>query len=252
MSAFVETCITDPPASAAWVPLPWDSEQFGFPAARLKRVNPDQLSSVLEECRRAGVRHLIARPDATSRPTIRTLEKHGFELLDAIQTFELNPGEYVQSTADTVSVRPFRTVDREQVIAIARRAFVYDRFHADDALAPGVADHIHEVWVDNCCRGSMADVVWIVEHASEVRGFLTCKLDRTTRIGTIGLVATHPDARRQGIARALTLQALRWFNREGALSVRVGTQLTNLPASRLYQSLGFGPIAVSFTFRRLL
>ncbi len=254
MSSFVETCIADPPTSAGWVPLPWDTEQFGFPAARLELdVAPDHLQSVLQECRRAGIRHVTARPDATDRGTIRALENHGFELLDAIQTFECKIEEHLQTTPETtITVRPFRAADLDQVRAIARTAFVYDRFHADEALAPGVADRIHVAWIDNCCRGIMADVVWVAQDAGKILGFVTCKVARTTRSGDIGLVATHEDARRRGVARDLTARALNWFRQERALSVRVGTQITNIPAARLYQSLGFAPFAVSFTFRRLL
>lgn len=257
MSAFAETyraktSIPVTSGDASWFPLPWDSEQFGFPAARLEPgVDANRLPSVLEECRRAGVRHLTARLDAGDLGTILALEALGFQLLDVIQTFALNIES--GSWPDAVGlVRPFCDVDRAQVVAIARGAFIYDRFHADDALAPGVADHVHESWIDNCCRGEMADVVWIAEEDEGVRGFITCKLDAERRIGTIGLVATDNVARRRGVGRALTAQALRWFHEEGASSVRVGTQLANNPAARLYRSFGFRPLSVALTFRRLL
>ncbi|MGH9645468.1 MAG: GNAT family N-acetyltransferase, partial [Bryobacteraceae bacterium] len=90
------------------------------------------------------------------------------------------------------------------------------------------------------------------EHADVVRGFVTCKLDPARRTGVIGLVATDTVARRCGVARALTAQALHWFHQVGAMRAEVGTQLTNFPAARLYQSSGFTPLSVSLTFRRLL
>jgi ribosomal protein S18 acetylase RimI-like enzyme len=253
MSAFVEICTAKTSAAPGWSPLPWDSEQFGFPAARLEEgVDAGGLPRVLEECRRAGIRHLIARPDARDLRMIHALEAEGFQLLDGIQTFVLNIEGCPWPEPKDWTVHPFRAANRAQVAAIARKAFVYDRFHADAGLAPGVADQVHEAWIDNCCLGQMADIVWIAEDADAVRGFVTCKLDPERRMGTIGLVATSAAAWRRGVARALTAQALRWFHQEGATRVEVGTQLTNFPAARLYQSFGFKPISVSFTFRRLL
>jgi len=253
MSAYAETYIADTQSLACWCPLAWDSELFGFPAARLNdRVDADGLPSVLAECRRAGIRHLVARRDARDLATIHALEAEGFRFLDGIQTFALNMGGSQWPESTGLAVRSFRAIDRPEVVAIARSSFVDDRFHADVALPPGVADRVHEAWIDNCCRGRMADVVWIAEDADAVRGFITCKLDSERRIGTIGLVATDIVARRRGVARALTAQALRWFHQEGAMSVQVGTQLTNLAAARLYQSFGFRPVSVSLTFRRLL
>lgn len=252
MSAFVETYIAETSAPAGWSFLAWDSEQFGFPAARVAPgVDAKSLPRVVEECRSAGVRHLTARPDAGDLATIHALEAQGFQFLDGIQTFAFDIGS--DSWPESAGLlRPFRDADRAQVIAIARGAFFYDRFHADDALAPGVADRIHEAWIDNCCSGRMADGVWIAEEAGVVLGFVTCKLDCERRTGTIGLVATDIIARRRGVGRHLTAQALHWFHRQGAASVKVGTQLTNLPAARLYQSLGFRSVSVSLMFRRML
>lgn len=256
MSAFAEIYTAETSATGSWLALPWDSERFGFSAARLEpRVDPRRLPHVLDECRRAGVRHLTARPDAGDLVTIRALEAHGFQFLDGIQTFALHveSGPIPELMPDTAfTVRPFHPTHRAQVVEIARGAFIYDRFHADDALPPGVADQVHEDWIGNCCSGEMADIVWIAADADTVLGFITCKLDRERRTGTIGLVATDVIARRRGVGRALTAQALHWFHQQRATSVQVGTQLANIPAARLYQSFGFGPVSVSLTFRRLL
>jgi dTDP-4-amino-4,6-dideoxy-D-galactose acyltransferase len=252
MSAFAEIYTAEKSAPAGWFALPWDSDQFGFPAARLEPgVNAHRLPHVLAECRRAGVRHLTARPDAGDLATIRALEAHGFQLLDVLQTFALKL-ESDSWPESAICMRPFRAADRDQVVKIARGAFTYDRFHSDDALPPGVADQVHETWIDNCCRGEMADVVWIAADADVVLGFITCKLDPERRIGTIGLVATKIIARRRGVGRSLLAQALRWFHQKGASGVHVGTQLANVPAAGLYQSFGFRPVSVSLTFRRLL
>lgn len=64
----------------------------------------------------------------------------------------------------------------------------------------------------------------------------------TGRAGPISYLqrlAVHPDHQRQGIARDLVLDALRWARRRGASSMLVNTQERNLAALALYRRLGF-------------
>lgn len=243
--------------------LDWDSEQFGFPAARLhvpgaagahdRAVNTKQLQTLLDECQAAGIRHLVARVDAGHVSMIHTLENAGFELLDGIQTFALELDRPPITTfMDGLTIRPLRWSDRPQVLTIARTAYVYDRFHADSALSKEVADRVNATWVDNCCRGTMADLVFVADQNDEILGFVTCKINPNTHVGVIGMVATHASARRRGVARAITSACVNWFHRNGASMIEVGTQLANLPATRLYQAMGFRSVAVSLTFRKLL
>jgi GNAT superfamily N-acetyltransferase len=55
----------------------------------------------------------------------------------------------------------------------------------------------------------------------------------------IANVAVHPDYRRKGIARALTMAALEWANKRPIRSVWLQVRDNNPPAVRLYESLGF-------------
>jgi ribosomal protein S18 acetylase RimI-like enzyme len=254
MSAFAETyTVNTTRANTTWRRLEWDSAKFGFPAARLESGwERDRLPEIVAECRRAGIRHLTARCDADDLAAVHALERARFQLLDGIQTFALELSEAAMPARGAVEVRDFLDGDRAQVLAIARESFVYDRFHADAALEPGVADRVNEDWVDNCCRGIMADAVFVAEEAGVIQGFVTCKMDAARHTGVIGMVATLGSARRRGIAREITVEALRWFYHGGAFWVEVGTQLANIPAARLYCGLGFKPVSVALTFRRTL
>ena len=52
-------------------------------------------------------------------------------------------------------------------------------------------------------------------------------------------VFVRPEARRRGIARALTEHAIETIRARGYLRVRLGTQDTAIGAQRLYESMGF-------------
>ena len=236
-----------------FVPLPWDSEQFGFPAARLDRLHaetPSGIAALVASAKSQGVRHLTARVSADDLPTIHALESNAFHQLDGILTFELT---LRATTPDPPpNVRFYQPPDLDALLDIARTAYVFDRFHADSALSPHVADSIHANWVRNSCSGQAADAVIVADRpeTSEPASYVTCKLDGTT--GVIVLVATAGDARGLGLGRAATYGALAYFKSSGCTRVRVGTQIRNTPASRLYESCGFRLQGVSLTYRKLL
>jgi ribosomal protein S18 acetylase RimI-like enzyme len=251
--------------SARWQSLPWDSEQFGFPAARLDGLSVEGdyplarqrcgrlLQAVLAECRLAGIRHLVARVDAGDLAVIHALEGAGFETIDGLQTLALSLADWTPPVAPNgIAVRKFRGADLPSLLEIARTAFLYDRFHADAALAPGVADALHLAWVRNCCSGQAADAVLVGALDGEVLGFITCQDHSPAAAGRIVLVATAARARGRGLARAMTAGALRWFRGRGVGRVEVGTQLRNVAAARLYEGCGFRLVGVSLTLRKVL
>lgn len=57
--------------------------------------------------------------------------------------------------------------------------------------------------------------------------------------GSLGRLAIAPAARRCGLGRALTAEAIAWMASEGARDVCLSTQEDNGPSRALYRSLGF-------------
>lgn len=208
------------------------------------------LSLVLDQCREAGIRHLTARVDTADFTTIHVLEEYGFELVDGILSFLLSLN--ANGASAPAGTRIFEPRDLPQVLAIGRTAFVFDRFHADPQLSRAVADRVNESWTRNCCLGIAADVTVLAEDEERIASYVTCRADREARRGTIILVATAEWARGRGMARRASSAALHWFAGQGMESVEVGTQFRNIPAVRLYESLGFRLFHTGLTFRRIL
>lgn len=242
--------------------LAWDTEQFGIPAARLELLEAcgsytqsraekhRLLVLVLDQCRRFGVKHLSARVDAGNFTTIHALEEANFELMDGIQTFRLRLNG--NHTSRPFGTRLFGPKDLSEVLEIGRTAFIFDRFHADPMLSPRIVDQVNETWTRNCCLGTAADFVVIAEANGHVASFVACRADRQAGNGIIVLVATAEWARGRGAARRATSAALQWFANLTMKSVEVGTQIRNIPAVCLYESLGFRLTCTSLTFRRAL
>jgi mycothiol synthase len=64
-------------------------------------------------------------------------------------------------------------------------------------------------------------------------------IDPVNRIGDIGPVGAHPQYRRQGLTRAVLLYGLRQLQTLGMNRVCISTGVSNTPALRLYESIGF-------------
>jgi GNAT superfamily N-acetyltransferase len=258
-------------AIAAGSILPWDSRHCGFTAARIdllsaagtygeaRKCLEALLPAFLRKCGEAGVRHLSARVGAEELALVHTLEGNEFELLDGVQTLSVRlDSRPSDPTVADFTIRPATSGDEDQIAAIARTAYLHDRFHADPMLTTQQADAMHEDWMRNSCRGTAADAVLVAVCDDRVLGYVTCKLDADTlaglgvSFGTIVLVASSEDSRGRGVATQTTQRALQWFWDQGTRIVEIGTQLTNAGAARVYEHAGFRVINVSLTFRRRL
>lgn len=252
-----------------WAKLAWDSQQLGICAGRLDYLiasgdYKDQyiikealLRAVLEACASQGIRHLTARVHASDLSSIHLLEQYGFITVDGILTFSLDlRGSRWPSLPGKWEVRLFRPEDIEQIKSIARSSYAYDRFHSDPLIPRAVADELHATWLENSCLGKAADAVVVAAENGRILGFVTCKIDRQTTeylgltIATIVLVATAAEARGRGVAKSVTYGALDWFHEQGVDIVEVGTQLRNIPASRLYEACGFRLVSSSLSLRK--
>ena len=256
-------------ALAVWTRLGWDSEQLGYGAGRLDHLvalgkhkqqwglKEVMLNTVLGDCIRQGIRHLSARGNASDLTTIHLLEQHGFITVDGILTFSLDIQDaHFPTKVEGLDVRLSRPEDVEQIKDIARSSYVHDRFHSDPSIPKEIADSIYAVWMENACLGRVADAVVVAERDGRVLSYVACKVDHQAieylgfGIGTIVLVATAAGTRGQGLARATTYGALNWFREHEVKIVEVGTQLRNIPASRLYEACGFELVASSLSLRK--
>jgi dTDP-4-amino-4,6-dideoxy-D-galactose acyltransferase len=251
--------------------LPWDSEQLSVTAARIdylvaegsyheqECIKRSLLDAVLAEAGDRGVIHLSVRVDASDLSSLHVLERAGFVTVDGILTFALDlKARPHQTSAHDFNIRLATASDADQTAALARTAYLYDRFHSDPTISRERADELHATWLRNSCVGNAADAVVLAEDRTGLLGFVTCTLQRDTQahlgrmVGTIVLVASALRARGRGVGYATTLWALEWFSQQGCEIVEVGTQLRNIAASRLYQKCGFRLVGSSISLRRVL
>jgi dTDP-4-amino-4,6-dideoxy-D-galactose acyltransferase len=217
--------------------LTWDSEFFGRRIGVLTGPVPAEreVAAELSAAADAGFMYVICRPPIDDLRAVRTLERAGFYLTDLGVTWSVSTEAYLL-TADAGADGEIRLAGEDDVPALSARAatlFPLSRFYHDPFFAAEEADRLHAVWVANAVRGAAADAVWILPEA----GFVTCRL--APGGGDVVLIGVYGERRGAGVGRRLMTAALAWFASRGVATVRVKTQVRNLPAMNFYRRLGF-------------
>jgi len=78
---------------------------------------------------------------------------------------------------------------------------------------------------------------WVVELDGKIVGMIVAWL--LVDEAHIATIATHPDHRRQGIARNLLTYALRYMSKEGAVSSLLEVRESNTAAQEMYRKFGY-------------
>jgi ribosomal protein S18 acetylase RimI-like enzyme len=118
---------------------------------------------------------------------------------------------------------------------VARKNFVYSRFHLDRAVPNVLADKIKAEWVGNYFLGKRGDEMVVALVDERVVGFL--QLLRRNENLIIDLIAVDASQRRKGIARDMIAYAESQY--DDCSHIVVGTQVANIPSIRLYEKIGF-------------
>ena len=105
----------------------------------------------------------------------------------------------------------------------------------------------HAPWSESMLREELGKGIFLVaERDGQVDGYVGCQtvLDE----GYITNVAVSPDARRQGIARALIAKLTDEARAAGLAFVTLEVRASNAPAIALYEGAGFGRVGVRKNF----
>lgn len=105
----------------------------------------------------------------------------------------------------------------------------------------------HALWSESMLREELGKGIFLVaERDGQAVGYVGCQtvLDE----GYITNVAVSPDARRQGIARALIAKLTDEARAAGLAFVTLEARASNAPAIALYEGAGFGRVGVRKNF----
>jgi dTDP-4-amino-4,6-dideoxy-D-galactose acyltransferase len=229
--------------------LPWDSEFWGFPIARVRghSLTPKQLAAIDAWCQERAVACLYFLASFDDPVTVRCAEDGGFRLVDARVTAAITPARFASAICAAppaeIVVRPAIESDLDSLRAIAGKSFRTTRFYFDQHFPREKCGQFYEQWIVASCCGS-ADAVIVADLDGAPVGYTTCNLPTGDEPARIGLIDVAAHARRRGIGQALIGASLDWFAQRGVDHVIGVTQARNLAIQAFNDRLGF--VAQSF------
>jgi len=144
-------------------------------------------------------------------------------------------------------IRPYRPSDRDALIDLTIRAFegvsIDQNIEARYGVIAGVG------WQRRKASHVEADIaanpggILVAERDGVVVGYVSCRVDLRTRIGSIPNLAVHPDFQGEGLGKQLIQAALAYHRSLGMKFVRIETLEQNHRCMALYPRLGFREIA---------
>lgn len=251
-------------------PLLWDSSVFGvkmgqipilvhegFPEDSREALKP-LLDSVLEACRKEGMKHLNIRVDADDLMLAQVLEEKGFYLVDTIVTYIFNPRrQELPHIKQLYNTRVYREEDHDAVLHVAAEAYknFIGRYHTDPHLPNDLCDKLYRRWAKQIVEGGIAEQTIVAERKGKVIGFLgyTLKKDilEATGVKVVGggLGGCLPEGFGAYVAMLETAM------REGMHHYDMQdfeTQINNVNIVRIYQKLNFEYARAKYTFHAWL
>lgn len=230
--------------SSVWTALDWDSEVLEVRAGRLVSF-PIEGARLERSIQTQDFEFVCCRVPADDFRRIGLLQEAGFRMVDGLVTlaFDLTWQKILGVGGGSCRIRRAIPGDLPNLQALARVSFEFDRFHADPRISQESADQIRVAWIENSSRGR--ETIWCAVWKKDLVGFIT-HVD-----GAIGLLGVHPDFRRQGVGSALVEMILR-RSRGLVETIETSTQISNIPALRLYLKMGFKPVRSEVTFHKWL
>ena len=214
--------------------LLWDTEFWGVRAARIRAATTLELSQGLVECAERGVRWASLLVPVADPHLVGAAVRAGFEVVDIRVTMSTTLHEGVEPS-EACLVAPD---ELDQALLLVQDAFRTSRFYLDTHLDRVRCSEFYRTWVRNSFSGKMADAIVASRHGGTLDAFVTVRRE-VDRTASLPLVAVRSDRRGVGVGARVVSDALNWLRSHGSSKATVVTQLANIAAIRLYESVGF-------------
>ena len=240
----------------------WDTQHFAIKVGKTDILLFDEfvelndrskfLKEFYEKLSNLKFQVVFLRHPLSDSKTIIALSKAGWFLADILLTFHRNLEDllFLEFRGDlSIQVREAHIADSHSIDNLARRSFSISHFHSDPNLSHSLSNELYAKWsISSLSKPSSK--VFIAEDKDAVCGFIVCSIKSLTNkvsYGVVDLIAVDQNKQRMGIGKILLTEALKWLSSQVS-SVYVGTQATNIPAVRLYESFGFKLVDSEATF----
>ena len=228
-------------------PLPWDSEFFGMPIARviLDGVTAETLQAAEAEARELGIACLYGSVDPISLDTAYLVQTLGFRLVEVAMLLS-RPADLPYTPKPTVSVvRRGGMADLPLLEEPIKRLAPWSRFAADPRFGPEAARRMFHAWVERAARDGEEHMLLISEDDEGINGLSTHVRTPVPCVDLLGV--TKPGT---GAAQALMAGFFDWG---AGFALHAGPAAArNVAVLRYCEGCGFSIARTRYLFHRWL
>lgn len=131
-----------------------------------------------------------------------------------------------------------KSEDATALKKLAKKLFVYDRWHEDPNIDDEIAQKLKECWIENYFLGTRGDICIVKKFDTKIAGFLL--LIKKSSSFKIDLIGVDSNFQNLGVGRQL-INEISHYTDDVSFKLEVTTQLKNSRALGFYKSLGFQP-----------
>lgn len=238
----------------------WLAEVLGCSVYKIDPVSSRFTSEDLEQVYSGYLdsdRHTLfyAKVDAEQVERLNVFQATGMRVVDVNVTLErtaIKTDSYRSGSVDIhrkIKIARHTADDHTALSAIAKNSFSYSRFHSDPFIENRFADRTREAWLASYLAGTRGDYLLVATMNGRVAGFLAAMFLPGHRVAVIDLMAVDPDLRGKGVGLRLVKAFIDHY--EGRCDAyRVGSQIANQPALRLYAKCGFEPKHAAYVMHK--
>jgi GNAT superfamily N-acetyltransferase len=188
--------------------------------------------------------------DCSNVSRLRVFENSGFKIIEENITLGKKGGDSNLHEPfrrrQQYKIRWAQDDDRNFVEDIAKKNFSHDRFHQDPKIDNSLADEIKRQWAGNFFSGKRGDAMIVATVNNRPVAFLLLLLAK--KLSVIDLIAVSKEHRKKGLSKQMIGYALQNLSDRNRWTV--GTQSTNVPSVKLYESMGFQIIDSQYVLHR--
>ncbi|GAA0880892.1 hypothetical protein GCM10009119_38620 [Algoriphagus jejuensis] len=202
-------------------PLPFDSALFGYPVGKCLVTDNWNEETFLKEAHPFQLVYLYSEKELSCKSS-------SIALVDVKLTYLEHLNQEVSLPKD---IQRWEGELQESLTHLALESGVYSRFKTDLRLKNGEFEKLYRLWIRK---------VWEkgeIFCATNQEGLVTVSVEG--QLAKIGLLAVDSAYRKQGWGRKLVIAAEAFAIQMGAERMLIPTQQKNLPACKLYRSLGY-------------
>lgn len=218
----------------------WESEFFARP---IYQAIPRNVAETPRWTAEMPTGLVQAKVPAGDLARLAFLQQHHFQLVETAVDFRLDLANFsLDRTAceSQLHCRLAAMQDLPELKGWIGKAFSESRFRPP-YFTDAENQRFYQHWIENAATGQFDDFCLLLEKNGKQQGAVSVRLDGVQ--ANIGLLAVEPHCRGRGIGNALincAVGAIQQYQNPNkpCETLLITTQLSNLPAMKLYQSVG--------------